>query len=164
MLKKFFRECATLEELKAEYKKLVMMHHPDRGGDLETMQEINEEYDETFPRLKNKHKNKDGETYEKESEEAPNEFKDLMETLIRMDGVHIEIIGCFVWVSGDTKPHKDQLKTMGFKWHSKKFCWYKAPADYKRRGKKQYGMDEIRSMYGVQYEADGEAKEKKLAG
>lgn len=164
MLNKYFAGCTTLEELKGEYKKLVMIHHPDRGGDLATMQEINAEYDETFPRLKNKHKNKDGEAYEKENEEAPNEFKDLMETLIRMDGVHIEIIGCFVWVSGDTKPHKDQLKAMGFKWHSKKLCWYKAPADYKRRGKKQYGMDEIRNMYGVQYEADGEAKEKRLAG
>lgn len=164
MLNKYFAGCTTLEELKGEYKKLVMMHHPDRGGNLETMQEINAEYDETFPRLKNKHKNKDGEAYEKENEEAPNEFKDLMETLIRMDGVHIEIIGCFVWVSGDTRPHKDQLKAMGFKWHSKKLCWYKAPADYKRRSKKQYAMDEIRDMYGVQYEADGEAKEKRLAG
>lgn len=164
MLNKYFAGCTTLEELKAEYKKLVMMHHPDRGGDLATMQEINAEYDHLFPQLKNKHKNKDGEAYEKESEEAPNELKDLMDKLMRMDGVHIEIIGCFVWASGDTKPHKDQLKAMGFKWHSKKMCWYKAPADYKRRGKKQYGMDEIRSMYGVRYEADGEAKEKRLAG
>lgn len=164
MLNKYFARCTTLEELKAEYKKLVMIHHPDRGGDLATMQEINAEYDYLFPQLKNKHKNKDGEAYEKENEEAPNEFKDLMETLIRMDGVHIEIIGCFVWVSGDTKPHKDQLKELGFRWHSKKLCWYKAPADYKRHGRKQYGMDEIRSMYGVQYKADGKAKEKRLAG
>lgn len=162
MLNKYFAECTTLEELKSEYKKLVMIHHPDRGGDLATMQTINAEYDETFPRLKNIHKNKDGETYEKESQEAPNEFKDLMEALLKMDGVHIEVIGCFVWVSGDTKPHKDQLKALGFKWHSKKLCWYKAPDDYKRRGKKQYAMDEIRNMYGVQYEADGESKEKRL--
>lgn len=162
-MSEYFTKCTTLEELKGEYKKLVMIHHPDKGGDLATMQAINAEYDEMFPQLKNKHKNKDGEAYEKESEEAPNEFKDLMETLIRMDGVHIEIIGCFVWITGDTKPYKDQLKAMGFKWHGKKSCWYKAPADYKRRGKKQYGMDEIRDMYGVQYEADGKSKEKRLA-
>lgn len=162
MMNKWFKDCTTLEELKATYKKLVMQHHPDRGGDTATMQEINAEYDEMFPRLKNIHKTKEGKTYEKENNEAPNFFKDLIEKLMKMDGIHIEIIGCFVWVSGNTKPYKDTLKEMGFKWHSKKICWYLAPADYKKKGKKQYSMDEVRDMYGVQYEADGEAKEKKL--
>ncbi|MEY8366832.1 molecular chaperone DnaJ [Anaerovoracaceae bacterium 41-7] len=162
MMNRYFKQCTTLEELKSEYKKLVMKHHPDRGGDTATMQEINAEYDEAFPRLKNVHKTKEGKTYEKENNEAPAEFKNMMETLIRMNGVHIEIIGCFVWVSGETKPHKDQLKEMGFKWHSKKLCWYLAPADYKKRNKKQFGLDEIRDMYGVQFEADGETKEKRL--
>ena len=52
MMNRYFKQCTTLEELKAEYKKLVMKHHPDRGGDTATMQEINAEYDEAFPRQK----------------------------------------------------------------------------------------------------------------
>lgn len=159
---KYFKNVTTLEELKAEYKKLAMANHPDRGGDLETMKEINNEYDMLFPKLKNTHKNKDGETYQKETNEAPSWFKDLIDTLIRMEGVHVEIIGCFVWVSGNTKPYKDQLKELGFKWHSKKVCWYKAPEDYVKRSKKQYSMSDIRDMYGVQYETDGESKNPKL--
>ncbi len=42
---KWFMNCATLEEAKALYKVLVMQHHPDRGGSLQNMQEINVEYD-----------------------------------------------------------------------------------------------------------------------
>lgn len=28
--------------------------------------------------------------------------------------MYIEVIGCFVWVSGDTKPHKEELKKLRF--------------------------------------------------
>lgn len=160
---KYFKTCTTLEELKAEYKRLVFKHHPDRGGDTATMQEINAEYDDLFPRLKNIHKNKDGKTYEKDTAEAPNEFRDLIEKLMKMEGCHIEVIGCFLWVSGNTKPYKEDLKVLGFKWHSKKLCWYKAPEGYKRRGNTQYDMNEIRDMYGVQFEADGQTSMKLTA-
>lgn len=44
----YFENCSTLEQLKAEYKRLAMMYHPDRGGDLRTMQAINSEYDSKF--------------------------------------------------------------------------------------------------------------------
>ncbi len=159
---KWFINCKTLEDLKAEYKKLVFKHHPDRGGDTATMQEINNEYDEMFKKVKNIHRKKDGETYEKENAEQPNEFRDTIEKLVKMNGVHIEIIGCFIWVSGNTKVYKDDLKAMGFKWHSKKVCWYLAPADYKKKSKKEFQLNEIRNMYGVQFEADGEDKTAKL--
>ena len=42
---KWFSECSTLEQAKALYKTLVMTHHPDRGGNLRDMQEINAEMD-----------------------------------------------------------------------------------------------------------------------
>ena len=49
---KFFANCATLDELKKEYRRLAMIHHPDHGGDTATMQAINAEYDAFFPALK----------------------------------------------------------------------------------------------------------------
>lgn len=162
MMNKYFANCTTLEELKAEYKRLALMHHPDRGGDGEVMKEINAEYDRVFPKLKNVHKTKEGKRYEKENNETAGFFKSLIDELLKMEGVHIEIIGCFVWVSGDTKPHKEQLKKLGFKWHSKKICWYLAPIEYQKKSKKQYSMDEVRQMFGVQYSADVEEKSKKL--
>lgn len=49
---KYFAAINNLEELKREYKRLAMQHHPDRGGDTATMQAINAEYDAAFARLK----------------------------------------------------------------------------------------------------------------
>lgn len=46
---KFFVNCNTLEELKKEYRRLAMIHHPDVGGTVEEMQAINAEYDQLFP-------------------------------------------------------------------------------------------------------------------
>jgi hypothetical protein len=36
---------APLEVVKAAYRALAMLHHPDRGGDIETMAKINSAYD-----------------------------------------------------------------------------------------------------------------------
>ena len=49
---KYFTNCTTLEALKKEYRRLCMLHHPDRGGDTATMAAINDEYDAGFPAIK----------------------------------------------------------------------------------------------------------------
>lgn len=41
---KYFSNCRSLDELKAEYRRLTLKHHPDVGGDVETMKEINTEH------------------------------------------------------------------------------------------------------------------------
>jgi len=152
----------TLEELKAQYKQLAKKHHPDRGGDTATMQAINAEYDELFPRLKDVHKTKDGETYtaRQESTETADQFKDLISELMKMDNITIEVIGCFVWVTGDTKPHKEQLKALKFKWHTKKLAWYLASDDYRKRSRKDYSLEHIRSMYGTSGEMNSRGARK----
>lgn len=137
----------TLEELKKAYHRLCLKLHPDVGGSDEEMKILNAEYEQLFERVKNIHVNKDGETYEKETQETPQEFQSLIAELLKLDGIEIEIIGCFVWVSGNTKPHKEQLKALGFRWHSKKKCWYKSPDNYHRWGGGEYSMDDIRMMY-----------------
>lgn len=42
---KWFAKCSTLDQAKQLYKTLAMLHHPDRGGNLQDMQEINAEMD-----------------------------------------------------------------------------------------------------------------------
>lgn len=37
---KWFNNPKTLEELKKQYKKLAMAHHPDCGGTTEEMQDL----------------------------------------------------------------------------------------------------------------------------
>jgi len=151
-MNKFFTPIPeTLEDLKAQYRQLAMDHHPDRGGNTETMKVINAEYDELFPMLKDTHKTRDGKTYTaKESNvETADQFKDLINELMKMDDIVIEIIGCFVWVTGDTRPYKERLKALKFQWHSKKIAWYLKPENYRKRSQKDYDLDEIRAMYGT---------------
>lgn len=157
MLRNEFKKATTLEELKTIYHKLAMENHPDKGGSVEAMKEVNALYEEFFEVLKNTHRNKDGETYTKETNEAPADFMNIIDELLKMGGIKIEIIGSFIWVSGDTKPHKEALKALGFKWHTKKMNWYKAPAGYRKRNNKRYNMNQIRGMFGVQYEAETES-------
>lgn len=109
----------TLEELKKSYHRLCLKLHPDVGGSDEEMKILNAEYEELFERVKNIHVNKVGETYEKETQETPEEFQWLIAELLKLDGIEIEIIGCFIWITGDTKPHRERLKALGFRWHSK---------------------------------------------
>lgn len=45
----YFKKIASLEDLKQQYRKLAMEHHPDAGGSTETMKAINGEYDVLFP-------------------------------------------------------------------------------------------------------------------
>lgn len=137
----------TLEELKKDYHRLCLKLHPDVDGSDEEMKILNAEYETLFERVKNVHVNKDGEMYEKETQETPEEFQWLIAELLKLDGIEIEIIGCFVWVFSNTKPHKERLKELGFKWHRKKSCWYRSPEGYRRWGGGEYSMDDIRMMY-----------------
>ena len=141
----------TLEELKKQYRKLVFKHHPDKGGDAENMKAINNEYDKLFKILKDVHQTKDGETYtaKQTSTETADQFKDLINELMKMDDIEIEIIGCFVWVTGNTRAYKDKLKELKFQWHSKKTAWFLKPENYRCKSRKNYEFDEIREMYGT---------------
>ena len=44
--KMYFKNIESIEDLKQQYKKLAMENHPDKGGNTETMQAINNEYEQ----------------------------------------------------------------------------------------------------------------------
>lgn len=45
----YFKNIKSFDGLKSQYKTLLKANHPDNGGDLEAMKEINVEYDALFP-------------------------------------------------------------------------------------------------------------------
>ena len=102
---KWFNHPRTLEELKKQYKKLAVQHHPDLGGSTADMQEINAEYDVLFEKLKNVRTNAEGKTYttKEETTETPDEYKEIIEKLIHLNGIDIEICGSWLWITGDTR-------------------------------------------------------------
>jgi hypothetical protein len=147
----FAPQPTTIEQLKQQYKKLAFLNHPDCGGDTVAMQAVNNEYDYLFPLLKDIHVNaQTGEQYTKESAEDINEWKDTIAALIalNMKDVLIEVIGSFLWLSGNTKDYKEPLKALNFKWHSKKIAWYLAPDNYHKRNHRHTTLEDIRGMYG----------------
>lgn len=147
---KWFKNPQTIEELKKQYKSLALQHHPDIGGSDTEMKEINAEYDMLFGKLKNVHQTAEGTTYTSRegTNETPGEFKDIINRLIKFDGIHIEICGSWIWITGRTIDYREQLKQMRFRWSKSKTAWYYHYDEYRKTTKRTYTLDEIRDLYG----------------
>lgn len=146
---KFFNDCKTIEEVKATYKKLAMQHHPDRGGDVATMQAINAEYSfATAYILKN---GQAAGTFTQEDTDREMNFseayREAIEKIINLPEITIELVGNWIWVTGNTFPVKDTLKGAGFFFASKKCAWYFRTEEFKTKGGRK-SLDEIRTKYG----------------
>ena len=137
----------TQEDVKKAYRKASKKYHPDcnPSGD-EMMKLVNEANsvleDARYPILVNS-----GDTYDYGSE-----INSALNAINNLQGLFIEVCGAWVWVSGETKVHKDILKSQGFLFSGNKKMWYFRPKSQKRffRGKSQFSIDEIRSKYGSQ--------------
>ncbi|UNW11145.1 hypothetical protein MOW14_14675 (plasmid) [Acinetobacter indicus] len=162
----FLTNVKTLAELKKAYQKLCFKHHPDRGGDTATMQQINAEYDHL---LKNLIDAEDDANYSENSywqskhqqTEVEKTVMEKLQAIIGLEGLEIEIIGVWIWVSGNTKEHKEALKEHGFKWikaHGK-WCFM----GRKSMGRGGYTMDQMREKYGSKTVAKGDFKGKAKA-
>lgn len=144
-------EIRTLDDLKKAYRRLAMKHHPDVGGSTQAMQEINAEYDKLFSQLKTGYNAWASANNRHTTEEQPDDFKRIIEILIKLDGLDIELCGSWLWIGGNTRKHKEALKAAGCQWCSKKKLWSWKPAGkryHSYRGTKS--MDQIRTKYGSQ--------------
>jgi len=141
----YFKDCHTIDEVKAMYKLLAKKHHPDCGGDTETMQRINTEYPQACARVLRG----DNRTSEDTEEQIrmSEEYRAVIELLIGLPGIIIEVVGNWIWVTGNTRPVKTQLKAAGLFFASKKVAWYYRSEEYKTTGSKK-SLDEIREKYG----------------
>lgn len=162
---KYFSECKTLDEAKRLYKELARKHHPDMGGDLRTMQEINAEYsqfqargatNEARERQKNAHAEgrKSAADYH-DLDEIEKALFDVINLAVGLDGVEVELMGLWVWLTGNTKAHRETFKKWNeehadrrLKWSPKKTAWYYAGVPTFNR--KDTTLDEIRETYGSQ--------------
>ena len=50
----YFQNIHSLAELKKEYRRLALQHHPDKGGDTAIMQQVNIEFERLFEVWKDK--------------------------------------------------------------------------------------------------------------
>jgi curved DNA-binding protein CbpA len=165
----YFADCKTLEELRAEYRKLCLRYHPDRNHDEDTtriMQEINAAYTAATKRMTSqdgwsaphgKQWSQGRETYYADLNEK---LRDIIYKLIGIPGVVVEVTGYWLWVEHpDSRAIKDDLKTIGCKWSRNKQQWYYPGIPSRGRGNKS--KDDIRAKYGSKRYAGKRKDDKK---
>jgi len=131
----------TSEDIKQAYRKAAQKYHPDRNpAGLDMMKMVNAAY-ETL-------RDFEGEVFAEGRTNYGESVNVALNSIIGL-GLDIEVCGTWVWVTGNTKPHKDILKAANFKWAHKKAAWYFRPEGQKaRRHHKSWSMDKIRESYG----------------
>lgn len=142
----YFKNVKTLDEAKKLFWDLAKVHHPDKGGDTATFQEILNQF-ENFKPGEEKFQ---GEFAKWDSDD----FVSILLGLIKIPEIVVEVCGSWIWISGNTKPYKDDLKSIetgetfkrGFS--PKKSMWYFSPSGYRKKSKKELSIDEIRDHYG----------------
>jgi hypothetical protein len=136
----------SLDDLKQEYKKLAMKFHPDKGGTTEQMQRINAEYEKMRNSILRGSKMSDSE--QKNEIEIDETIRSIIDVLILIPGVDIELIGKWIWVSGNTYPVRIELKNAGLVFIKKAGVpyWVYKGVESSSRGKTD--IEDIRKKYG----------------
>lgn len=134
--------------LRQRYRELLKKYHPDNGGDVAVMQEINAEYDRISGEMSRSRLAGEESAAEEEQHdfEADVAFREVLEAIIGFN-IRIEIIGTWIWCF-DCRAVKDALKQLGFRYAPKKKAWTWHYGEYRRFHRGETPLDEIRAKYG----------------
>jgi len=144
----YFTKCENLQELKQLYYKLALKHHPDRdGGSVEVMQIINNEYEYLSKNLifDNVEFSDNRKTYETQ---AATDILEKINLIVNIAGLNIEIIGSWLWITGNTYANRDYLKENGFIFSRPKSAWYFHSGNFRKTSKKNFSIDDLRYTFG----------------
>jgi len=144
---KFFEGIKTLDELRKEYRRLAFLYHPDKGGDTAIMQVINDQYDRLSKKLINSDEtfSQGRKEYEQQVSE---EMRQRLDRIMFMNGIVIELIGSWIWITGNTFPVRGMLKNEGYKFSHPKAAWYWHKGEYFKKSGKLMSMDDMRDAWG----------------
>ncbi len=143
----YFKECKTVAEIKKLYRKLALINHPDKGGNVEVMQTINAQYTLALKTFDGTTQDKYTYKYNEATEQAIiNKIDEIIKSNI---DVEISLIGNWIWITGETKQYRAELKKMGCKWHAKRLCWYwNDNTKRKYRYSSKTSLEELAEKYG----------------
>lgn len=150
---KYFKNVSNLSELRKQYKELLKKYHPDNGGNVVDMQEINAEYDNLFKMLKEKHDSKATDSNKTSFDNMQYDFaedeklREMLEKIIGFSSITLEVIGNWLWAF-DSYNYRKELKELGFKYAKNKKAWYWHSESFRKKSHKSLSMDDIRSYYG----------------
>jgi len=137
-----------LDSLKKQYLKLAKKYHPDAGGTTIQFQELKNEYEKLLHKILSGSKlDSDQQKNEIVIDEA---IRNVIDCLINIDNINVELVGKWLWISGDTYPVKTILKTAGLifiKKDGKPYWIYKG---IESAGRGNLTMEQIKNKYGSQ--------------
>lgn len=160
----YFDKILSIPELKKLYFQLAKKHHPDNGGDAEIFKQISAEFSARFEWLKahsasrqtakdstansaNNHHSSRAKSY---ATETPKKFIEIIDKLLRIKGIEIEIVGDWIWLSGDTYNNRQMLKILGCRFSKGRKQWYWTFSPYHKQHSK-LSNEEIRNLFGSQF-------------
>ena len=143
---RYFSNIADVTELKKAYKKLALELHPDKGGKTADFQEMSNQYQDLLKALLS---GKMSAQDLKDELDIDEQMREALNKVINL-AVLIEIVGNWIWITGNTFPVKDDIKNAGFKFAGKKKAWYWNDGKYTKKSKKSFSLDEIREQHGAQ--------------
>jgi hypothetical protein len=135
-----------IDSLKKAYFKLAKVYHPDAGGTNEQFQKLQKEYESLFKTIMSG-SNLSANDIANEIELDEN-LRQAVNAIIGIPSLNVELIGKWIWVSGNTYPIKNELKNAGFMFAPVKKMWYYKGIESAGRGK--LTIDQIRKKYGSQ--------------
>lgn len=144
---KFFENVRTLDELRKEYGRLAFLYHPDKGGDTVMMQMLNDQYDRLSKKLINSNETFSNGRKEYE-QQVSEEMRQRLDRIISLPGIVIELIGSWIWITGNTFSLRETLKGEGYKFSHPKSAWYWHKGEYFKKTGKLMSMDEMRDAWG----------------
>lgn len=151
-----FKQATDLDSLKRIYVKLLRENHPDKGGSTEICQLINSCYDEfvknPFFAFRHEAHGKDDYSEWTETHTDYSKISDVLRqklmAVLPIENINVELCGLWLWITGETRAHSNELKMNGFRWSPKKSAWYFHEEGYHKHGKRHYSLEEIRQMHG----------------
>jgi hypothetical protein len=146
----WFFGCATEQQIKKRFHELMLIHHPDRGGNLQICLEIVGQYHESLKNCQYTGCEYNGEKQAYRYNEAmEKEFEEAMDWAMTLSFCKVELIGTWLWVSGKTFPISNKFRERGFHWASKKHAWCFHVGLW-RRNKRHFALDDLRAKYGYE--------------
>lgn len=146
---------STITEGTAMYRDLATKHHPDHGGSVSDMQEINAEWDElkpTLPRFCSEQAKQGRQQYQQNKAAQDAETAKMAEELAKCPGLQFDVVGSWIWA--DTN-HKwlHTLEKLGFRWSANRCKYYWHPTgDTSRRNRKASYQDIYNKYSGQSYQ------------
>jgi len=136
-----FFGCSSLAEVQLRFDELSKVFN----GQDEMLRTITTEYSTLMSVLT---ESKPVEAVKEETPTLSDIIKNLQEK-VNPEGLRLEIVGKWLWLSGTTFAVKEALKELGFRYSPDKKSWYWRSEKDRSSNEKPIPIDMIREKYGV---------------